>query len=145
LISYLIRGKPTFELSGGERSYVYGVFASLVAGELERTVVSDLGVPLDYFELRPGDPANPLLGAQVSAGWAIGAKTFLVLNAGFCPKRQTRITNALGASLQYRLSPEWRTEASFEPVRECSLTDPNIVTTQQSRQAGFDVFWERRY
>ena len=145
LISYLIRGKPTFELSGSERAYVTGVVASLVAGELERTVVSDLGVPLDYFEIRPGDPANSLIGTQVAAGWAIGAKTFLVLNAGFCPRKQTRITNALGASLQYRLSPEWRTEASFEPVHNCAITDPNIVTTPQTRQAGFDVFWERRY
>ncbi len=145
LISYLMFGKASFELSGGERSYAYGVVASLVAGELERTVVSDLGVPLDYFEIRPGDPVNPFLGAQVAAGWAIGAKTFLVLNAGYCPSRQTRITNALGASLQYRFSPEWRTEASFEPVRNCAITDPGIITTPQSRQVGFDVFWERRY
>jgi len=145
LISYLMFGKASFELSGGERAYAYGVVASLVAGELERTVVSDLGVPLDYFEIRPGDPVNPFLGAQVAAGWAIGAKTFLVLNAGYCPSRQTRITNALGASLQYRFSPEWRTEASFEPVRNCAITDPGIITTPQSRQVGFDVFWERRY
>jgi translocation and assembly module TamB len=149
LISYLMTGKPTFELSGGERAYVLGVGASLVAGELERTVVSDLGIPLDYFEIRPGDPTNPFAGAQVAAGWAIGAKTFVVLNAGLCRNtpgaQKTAFTQNLGASLQFRFSPEWRTEASFEPVRNCGLSDPVLNPTTPSRQVGFDVFWERRY
>jgi translocation and assembly module TamB len=149
LISYLITGKPTFELSGGERAYVVGVGAALVAGELERTVVSDLGIPLDYFEIRPGDPTNQFSGAQVAAGWAIGAKTFVVLNAGLCRNttgaQKTAFTQTLGATLQFRFSPEWRTEASFEPVRNCGLSDPVLNPTTPSRQVGFDVFWERRY
>ena len=147
LISYLMFGKPTFELGSGEGAFVRNAFSSLVAGELERTFVSDLGVPLDYFEIRPGDPNNPFSGAQVAAGWAIGGKTFLVLNAGFCQQTQSnqnsRLTNTLGASLQYRFSEEWRSEASFEPVRSCgpaSITQPPV-----SRQVGFDLFWERRY
>jgi translocation and assembly module TamB len=148
LLSYLISGRPTVELSGGQGAYVRGVAASLVAGELERTVVSDLGVPLDYFEIRPGDPTNPFSGAQLAAGWAIGGKTFVVLNAGFCQRsRQTqaRFTNSLGATLQFRFSPEWRTEASFEPVRTCAVGDPDIFSGNVSHQIGFDVFWERRY
>jgi len=148
LISYLISGKPSFELGGGEGAFVRSAAASLLAGELERTVVADLGVPLDYFEIRPGDPTNPFAGAQFAAGWAIGGKTFLVLNAGFCSKSQTqsqsRLTDALGATMLFRFSPEWRTEASFEPVRACFVaSDPKLTTT--SRQVGFDVFWERRY
>ena len=149
LISYLMTGKPTFELSGGERAYVFGVGASLVAGELERTVVSDLGIPLDYFEIRPGDPTNAFSGAQVAAGWAIGAKTFVVLNAGLCRNtpgaQKAAFTRTLGATLQFRFSPEWRTEASFEPVRNCGLNDPLLSPTAPSRQIGLDVFWERRY
>jgi autotransporter translocation and assembly factor TamB len=145
LLSYLISGKPTVELSGGQGSYVRSVAASLLAGELERTVVSDLGVPLDYFEIRPGDPANPFSGAHLAAGWAIGAKTFLVLNAGFCPRSRQTLTNTLGATLQFRFSPEWRTEASFEPIRNCAISDPGLITTAGTRQVGFDVFWERRY
>ena len=146
LISYLVTGKPTFELSGGQGAYIRGVAASLLAGELERTVVSDLGIPLDYFEIRPGDPTNRFSGTQLAAGWAIGAKTFLVLNAGFCQgSRQARFTNSLGATLQFRFSPEWRTEASFEPVRNCAIGDPDLNTTTVSRQVGFDLFWERRY
>jgi len=145
LLSYLLTGRPSVELSGGQRAYIAGVGASLLAGELERTVVSDLGVPLDYLEIRPGDPTNPFSGAQLAAGWAIGAKTFLVLNAGFCPRKQTRFTSGLGATLQFRFSPEWRTEASFEPIRNCAAGDPDLNTTTVPRQVGFDVFWERRY
>ena len=148
LISYLISGKPSFELGGGEGAFVRSAAASLLAGELERTVVSDLGVPLDYLEIRPGDPTNPFAGAQFAAGWAIGGKTFLVLNAGFCnannAKSQARLTNALGATLQFRFSPEWRTEASFEPVRACFVASDPLLSSVP-RQVGFDVFWERRY
>jgi autotransporter translocation and assembly factor TamB len=142
LISYLMFGRPSFELAGGQGALARGVAASLVAGEVERTVVSDLGVPLDYFEFRPGDPSDPLARTQVAAGWQIGDKTFLVLNAGFCRRQQVLVTNTLGASLQFRISPEWRTEASFEPVPNCLATgsDP-----QSARQVGLDLFWERRY
>ncbi|MFN2570434.1 MAG: translocation/assembly module TamB domain-containing protein [Gemmatimonadales bacterium] len=147
LISYLMFGKPTFELGSGEGGFVRATAASLLAGELERTFISDLGLPLDYFEIRPGDPTNPFSGAQVAAGWAIGSKTFLVVNAGFCQQvqsqNQSRLAQALGASFQFRFSPEWRTEASFEPVRACGLG--SLLQAPVSRQIGLDVFWERRY
>jgi translocation and assembly module TamB len=145
LISYLMFGRPSFELAGGQGALISSTAASLVAGEVERTVVSDLGVPLDYFEFRPGDPSDPAARTQLAAGWQIGSKTFLVLNAGFCQRQQVSVTNTLGASLQYRISPEWRTEASFEPVRNCL----NPAAVQQGgsppRQVGVDLFWERRY
>src|SRR6185436_19566128 len=74
LLSYLVTGKPSFELGGSQAAFIQNVGASFVAGELERTVVSDLGVPLDYFEIRPGEASNPFSGAQIAAGWAIGTK-----------------------------------------------------------------------
>ena len=69
------------------------------------------------------------------------------MNAGFCKSsgRQTRFTNTLGATLQFRFSPEWRTEASFEPVQNCAFADPNQLQTDLRQQVGFDLFWERRY
>ncbi|HWC74704.1 MAG TPA: translocation/assembly module TamB domain-containing protein [Gemmatimonadales bacterium] len=145
LLSYLIAGKPSFELGTDQGAFVRGTAASLLAGELERTVVSDLGVPLDYLEIRPGDVTNPFSGAQVAAGWAIGAKTFVVVNAGYCSKtRLTRWTNTLGATVQYRLSPEWRTEAGFEPLRTCT-GELDLYVPAAPRQVGLDLFWERRY
>ncbi len=142
IIAYLMTGRPSIELGGGQGALVRGVAASLVAGEVERTVVSDLGVPLDYFEFRPGDPSDPQARTQLAAGWQIGNKTFLVLNAGFCQRQQVSVANTLGATLQYRISPEWRTEASFEPLRNCGTTNAD---QNQKQQLGFDFFWERRY
>ena len=146
IISYLMFGRPSFELAGGQGAFVRSAAASLVAGEVERTVVSDLGVPLDYFEFRPGDPTDPSARTQLAAGWQIGNKTFLVLNAGFCQRQQVSVANTLGAGLQYRISPEWRTEASFEPVGTC-LVGTGIVQQNATaqRQVGLDLFWERRY
>jgi translocation and assembly module TamB len=144
LISYLMFGRPSFELAGGQGALLRSAAAGLFAGEVERTVVSDLGVPLDYFEFRPGDPSDPLARTQLAAGWQIGNKTFLVLNAGFCQSQPNRVANTLGASLQFRISPEWRTEASFEPVRSCSA-DAETRGGTVAYQVGFDLFWERRY
>jgi len=119
--------------------------SSAISGELERAFVSDLGVPLDYFEFRPNDPADPFSGARLSAGWQIGRKTFLVLNGGFCQGQSGQgvdVANTLGASLQFRISAEWRTEASFEPVRICGTT---AVPGSSLRQMGLDLFWEKRF
>ena len=71
-----------------------------------------------------------------------------MLNAGFCKGNtgpQARFTNSLGATLQFRFSPEWRTEASFEPIQNCAFADPNLLSTTLVQQIGFDLFWERRY
>ncbi|HET7790071.1 MAG TPA: translocation/assembly module TamB domain-containing protein [Gemmatimonadales bacterium] len=150
IISYLLFGQGTFELSGDQSAFadknamVKSAVAGIVSREVERSLVSDLGVPLDYVEIRPGDPADPLSGLRFTAGWQIGRKTFLLVNAGLCQSRQTTVTNALGASLQFRFNDQWRTEASFEPVRTCSdiTVQSNIVPP---RQVGLDLFWERRY
>lgn len=146
IISYLMFGQPSADITGGQAgvgnsrsallsSTVSGIISGAISGELERTAVSDLGIPLDYVEIRPGDPGNPLSGASLAAGWQIGAKTFLIVRASLCPGTSTSV----GASLQFRFSPEWRTEASMEPVAGCT---PN---TNRLRQAGGDLFWERRY
>jgi len=149
VISYLLFGKPSFELAGeqggiADQRALLQSAAAVLSGELERTIVSDLGVPVDYVEIRPGGQADPLAGVQFAVGRQLGPKTFLVLNAGFCEGRQVAVRNTVGLSLQFRVSPEWRTEASFEPVRTCdplSESQAGGVT----RQIGFDLFWEKRY
>ena len=68
-----------------------------------------------------------------------------MLNGGFCQGQSGQgvdVANTLGASLQFRISPEWRTEASFEPVRTCGTT---AVPGSSLRQMGLDLFWEKRY
>ena len=101
--------------------------------------MSDLGIPLDYVEIRPGEPGSPWTGASFAAGWQLGQKTFFIVRASLCPGA---VTNRLGASLQFRISPEWRTEASVEPVSGCTAPLPG---SNSQRQVGGDLFWERRY
>jgi translocation and assembly module TamB len=150
VISYLFFGKPSFELTGDPRALTDQQFVrtavSVLSGELERTIVSDLGIPLDYVEIRPGASTDPFSGVQLAVGRQLGRKTFLVVNAGFCQGRPVAVNNTIGLSFQYRLGPEFRTEASFEPVRVCSADpalDPPSATVV--RQVGFDLIWERRY
>ena len=151
VISILLFGQQSVQSSdpvglGNRSALLTSAVASVVSGQLEQSVVSDLGIPIDYFEFDPGSSASTLSGAQLAAGWQIGRKTFLVLNAGYagyCPTQAVYLSPTLGASLQFRISPEWRTEASFEPVQSCY----GIVSTtgQPVRQLGLDLFWERRY
>ena len=151
VISYLFFGKSSVDLSGdpraltGQSALVRTAVAAL-SGELERTLVSDLGIPLDYVEIRPGASTDPFWGMQLSVGRQLGRKSFLVVNAGFCQGHAFAVTNMIGLSFQFRLSPEFRTEASFEPVRDCS-TDPLVgsPTRPVPHQVGFDLIWERRY
>src|SRR5436309_12563633 len=115
MISYLLIAAPTVPGTGGGRAGMMRkelcIISGSVSGEIERTFISDLGGPLDYFEFRPVDPAQPFSGAQLAAGWQLGRKTFIDLNAGFCQQGgQVDVGNRLGASLQFRISPEWRTE-----------------------------------
>ena len=151
IISYLLFGKSTVDLGGDQggiadqRAVVQSAL-SLLSGEIEQTIVSG-GVPVDYVEIRPGGggQGDPLLGWQFAVGRQLGSKTFLVVNAGFCGGRPVYVSNTLGVSLQFRISPEWRTEASFEPAQTC--VDPSVETlgTTVPRQVGLDLFWEKRY
>jgi hypothetical protein len=151
IISYLMFGQESAEIGSGDpgaaagrsallSSTVSSIISGAISGELERTVVSDLGIPLDYVEIRPGDPGSPWSGASFAAGWQLGQKTFFIVRASLCPGA---VTNLLGASLQFRISPEWRTEASVEPVSAC--TPGTRGTGNAQRQVGGDLFWERRY
>jgi translocation and assembly module TamB len=145
IISYLMFGQPSADIASGDqttaaqarKALLVSTAASVAAGEIERSVVSDLGIPLDYVEIRPGDPDNPFQGATFAVGKQIGARTFFIVRARVCPNT---VGTAVGASLQFRFSPEWRTEASVETVGQCS---PSVNTLQ--RQVGADLFWERRY
>jgi len=157
VISYVLFGKSSVDLGAGgeqggiaDRTALLQSALSVLSGEIEQTIVSG-GVPVDYLEIRPAIRAggatqgDPLLGWQLSVGRQLGPKTFLVVNAGFCEGRQVGVRNTLGLSVQFRISPEWRTEASFEPVLTCA--DPGADPQQSAvpRQVGLDLFWEKRY
>jgi translocation and assembly module TamB len=161
LVSYLMFGTPSFSLTSSASSSGQGTdqlaavqtavsyLSSALSSEIQRTVISDLGVPLDYFSVRPGgqsSAADPLTGAgsvtqivQLAAGWRIGRKTFLTVNADLCTN-QTRFY----PELEYRFSGELRVKASFEPTYACTAFRPTDQLSSFSKyQIGFDLLWER--
>jgi hypothetical protein len=150
IISLTLFGKRIVELGGDQgiadqRAVVQSALA-ILSGEIEQTIVSG-GVPVDYVEIRPGGGGQgvAVVPWNVAVGRQLGPKTFLVVNAGFCAGGQVGVQNMLGLSLQFRISPEWRTEASFAPVQTCIDTQTAAQGNTVPRQVGLDLFWERRY
>jgi translocation and assembly module TamB len=151
IVSYLLFGRPSFDLASGagapgsEQAILQGALvglAGVVSGELEQTLVTDLGIPVDYLAIRPGrGSVGDIFGnARVEAGTQIGERTFLTLNAGVC--QVVRGSQALGANVQYRLAPRWTLEASIEPtVQECRPVGFQI-RPPSPYQIGMDLFWQ---
>jgi translocation and assembly module TamB len=151
LVSYLVTGYPANEAARLGQSNVLesglAYFSSALSSELERALIQDLGVPLDLIEIRPG--VSRARGAQaltqLAAGWQLGSKTFLTLNAGFCPENLGQFSyNNLGASLEFRFSREWSLQTSVEPTLQSCRRDFGIPTTN-TYQIGSDIRWEREF
>jgi hypothetical protein len=151
-------GRPSYSLSEtpqGNQSQLFQsvllYFSSALSSEIERTLISDLGVPIDFVEIRPGLSGSSTFGTsaqatQLAAGWQIGRSTFLTFNAGVCPNQNLLSYRRLGASLEYRFSRSWRTQLSLEPVQTCIATQQSDALGVPARyQVGFDLLWEREY
>jgi hypothetical protein len=156
LFSYLMFGRPSYSLSEtpqGNQNEIFGsvlsYFSSALSSEFERMIISDLGVPIDFVEIRPGIGQSTFGSApatQLAAGWQIGRNTFLTFNAGVCPSQNLLSYRRLGASLEYRFSRAWRTQLSLEPVQTCVATLQSDALGIPARyQVGFDLLWEREY
>jgi hypothetical protein len=158
LVSYLMFGKPSFSLSGGNSAQgteqlaklqtAVSYLSSALSSELQRTLISDLGVPIDYIEIRPGEvssggPAGTSGVAQVAqlaAGWQIGRKWFVTVNADVCTN-QTRFY----PNVEFRISREFRFKTSVEPTQPCAAfrQGGEAITNYNKYQVGFDLLWER--
>jgi hypothetical protein len=151
LVSYLVTGYPANEAArlGQANALETGLsyFSSALSSELERALIQDLGVPLDLIEIRPGvaQGRGATSLTQLAAGWQLGSKTFLTLNAGFCPENLGQFSyNNLGASLEFRFSREWSLQTSVEPTLQSCRRDFGITTTN-TYQIGSDILWEREF
>lgn len=157
LVSYLMFRRPASNLQGegapGSQQQALNLglayVSSAVSSELQRMLISDLHVPVDYIELRPGT-AGGSYGAstatQLAAGWQIGRKTFLTFSAGICTTGGATSYKNIGASFEYRFSREWRFLASFEPSVSCTADQQTApVTTNDRYQAGLDMLWEQEF
>jgi translocation and assembly module TamB len=151
LVSYLVTGYPANEAArvGQANALETGLsyFSSALSSELERALIQDLGIPLDLIEIRPGVASgsrNATL-TQLAAGWQLGSKTFVTLNAGFCPENLGQFTYSnLGASLEFRFSREWSLLTSIEPTLQSCRRDFG-VSISNPYQIGSDIRWEREF
>jgi translocation and assembly module TamB len=151
LVSYLVTGYPANEAArlGQANALETGLayFSSALSSELERALIQDLGIPLDLIEIRPGvsrGNRSPSL-SQLAAGWQLGRKTFVTLNAGFCPENLSQFSASnLGASLEFKLSREWSLLTSIEPTLQSCQRDFGIVISNPY-QIGSDIRWEREF
>jgi hypothetical protein len=154
-VSYLVTGYPANEATrvgqAGALQTGLAYFSSALSSELERTLIEDLGVPIDLIEIRPGvAPGQLATGgtvAELAAGWQIGRKTFLTFSAGLCPELSQFTTRNFGASLEFRFSREWRLQGSVEPtIESCgTATRFGTLTSTNPYQIGSDILWEREF
>jgi translocation and assembly module TamB len=150
LVSYLVTGYPANEaVFGGQANALatgLSYFSSALSSELERALIQDLGVPLDLIEIRPGVSSGRSVSiSQLAAGWQLGSKTFITLNAGFCPENLGQFSyNNLGASLEFRFSREWSLQTSVEPTLSSCRRDFGIQISNPY-QIGSDIRWEREF
>ena len=159
LVSYLLAGAPLSQTGQGGQSLVANAALSYALGaasnELERTLVSDLGVPLDLLQIRPvvttGSAAassGVTTALSLSAGKQLGDRTFVSLNAGFCPSSLSSFDyRNLGMSVEYRFSRQWRAQLVMEPaLRYCGVTSlGSTLTSATLYQFGGDLLWEREF
>ena len=151
LVSYLITGYPANEASAlgnaNALATTLSYFSSALSTELERTLIQDLGVPIDLIEIRPGiASAGSTSPTQLAAGWQLGRKTFVTFNAGFCPDFSQISTRNLGAGLEFRFSKEWRLQSAIEPtIQRCGSGTVLPLDSRSLYQVGFDILWEREF
>jgi len=157
LVSYLMFGQPSFGLASGNSAQganqlaavnsAVSYLSSALSNEIQRTLTTDLGVPIDYIEIKPGQLSPSQTNqtgvasvAQVAAGWQIGRKWFVAVNADVCTNRTQLYPNA-----EYRISKEFRLKATVEPSLYCTDINPSLQSNVNRYQVGFDVLWQREW
>lgn len=154
IISYLLFGVPSVEALGAQSpdsrqsawrsalgNFALDVGFGQLSTELERSLIADLGVPIDYLRIQP----QGLAGVGVSVGRRVGDNWFLIVSPRVCRVVNNNVS-ALGffGRVEYRLSRSWRWSFSRDPSTPCG-TFTNSVIDATRPQWGTDLIWERRY
>ncbi|MGH7529569.1 MAG: translocation/assembly module TamB domain-containing protein [Gemmatimonadales bacterium] len=154
IISYLVFGAPTVqaflgdEPEAAERRSVFEQsaqrLAGVLSGRIETAVQDQLGLPIDYFRIKPGEVQSGLAGTELVLGMQVrilGQPSFLRASPRFCPRERLLSLDQIGINLETRISPEWGVALSVDPVQGCEAV---MAGTTRPYQFGADVFWERR-
>ncbi|HWC75600.1 MAG TPA: translocation/assembly module TamB domain-containing protein [Gemmatimonadales bacterium] len=155
LISYLVFGAPTAqaflgdENENSEHSTVFDKSAQqlvgVLSGKIENAVVSQLGLPIDYFRIKPGEVQSGLAGTELVFGMQVrilGYPSFLRASPRFCPREQLLSLDHIGIDLETRLTHQWGIATSVDPMQDCESVMSG--TSARPYQLGVDVFWEKR-
>ncbi len=158
LVSYLMFGRPSPQLPGvgvsdaGQQQAALetglAYLGSALSSELQRVFISDLGIPVDFFEIRAG--GGNIFSSQgtnqVTAGWQLSNKMFFTINAGFCNNFSNLDKASLGTGLEYRVTRAWRFQTSLEPVINCRPAGSSSNPQESYQyQFGVDALWEKEY
>jgi len=151
IVSYLLFGTSNEQAIGEGGRALARAAAATLSGEIERSLITDLGLPLDFFQIRPGDVVGQgISGTEFAFGKQVtmfGLPTFWTLSPRICPNQLSEVTDVIGefgVSAELRLSSQWRLAASRDLVGPCSgLTSPAGSTLRS--QLGLDLFWQRIY
>jgi hypothetical protein len=126
LLSFLLFGQPTFALGTGPlpagevlEGLFLGGIADLASLQLEQVVLEDLGLPFDYFRIRPGTVGVAGLGAPtLEFGMEIAQDVFLTVDAGVAALfGGTAVAPTQWAvALEWRIDRQWTLELAVQPV-----------------------------
>ena len=154
LVSMLLLGQTVNSQVANTGSNVAGqravaLLAGTLTSELERALMSGGSeASPDLIEIRPGVAYGAVAAGtsltRLSAGWQLGTRWFVSLNAGFCPGFQQFDYRNFGASLDYRLSRFSIFQVSADPVQTCLAGAGGGVSTKRY-QFGGDLKWTREY
>jgi autotransporter translocation and assembly factor TamB len=155
IISYLVFGAPTVQAflgrEGGnsERQSVFNRSAEqlvgVLSGKIESAVAGGLGVPIDYFRIKPGEVQSGLAGTELVLGMQVrilGFPSFLRASPRFCPREQLLSLDHVGIDLETRIAPQWGVATTVEPVQGCEAAMSGV--SAKPYQFGIDLFWEKR-
>ena len=123
------------------------------SNELERTLVSDLGMPSTCcrsarWSAAAGQGQQPHHRRSRSPrAWQLGPQVFVTFNAGFCPSQLSSFDyRNFGAGIEWRVRRSgrsrawWSRAAALRPDRRSAA-----VSAPRAYQVGADVLWQREF
>jgi translocation and assembly module TamB len=145
IVSYLLFGAENVGTRESQQAseFVSERLYGVLSGQLESTFISDIGIPLDYLQIRPMARGGFFGGTTIDIGKqfnVFGTTAFLTASPLICPRQSSAVD--LGASLEFRLSRRWLVAASVDPHRRCESFAAETTTRYQF---GLDLFWETSY
>ncbi len=154
LASYVLFGQSESQLttsqsgSGGAANTALAALTGAFAAELQRAAVKGA---LTSVTIRPGFTtgisSTNSTATQLAAGLQFGQRWFVTFDAGICLSQgQSLQKRNFGASLEYRISREFRLQAAAEPVQTCATNlAADVFTTLSRYQLGGNFLWQRDY